>query len=201
MNSSSSELQKNENKFDSYEKRIELVNKYNYEFVSDYGFYDPLICGSIDGTDNKSHDRAIDRALTNDYKPNFKAKLTDPEKTLFVGRINYKTSEEKLNEIFSKYGKIKSLRLIRDLVTGFSKGYAFVEYKHRSDAKYAYKKSYSLMVDNRELIVEFEYERKLHGWKPRRLGGGLGGYKQSGQLRFGGRYKPFGKIFKSIHKK
>jgi len=29
------------------------------------------------------------------------------------------------------------------------------------------------------------------GWKPRRLGGGLGGKKESGQLRFGGRDRPF----------
>lgn len=30
----------------------------------------------------------------------------------------------------------------------------------------------------------------------RRLGGGLSGYKESGQLRFGGRYKKFGKAYK-----
>jgi U11/U12 small nuclear ribonucleoprotein SNRNP35 len=29
------------------------------------------------------------------------------------------------------------------------------------------------------------------GFKPRRLGGGLGGFKESGQLRFGCRFKPF----------
>ncbi|KAF1789687.1 hypothetical protein GQ600_13274 [Phytophthora cactorum] len=31
----------------------------------------------------------------------------------------------------------------------------------------------------------------MKGWKPRRLGGGLGGKKESGQLRFGGRDRPF----------
>lgn len=33
----------------------------------------------------------------------------------------------------------------------------------------------------------------LKGWKPRRLGGGFGGKKESGQLRFGGRDRPFKK--------
>eukprot|EP00850_Spirogloea_muscicola_P025228 SM002498S08229 [mRNA] locus=s2498:147:906:- [translate_table: standard] len=31
----------------------------------------------------------------------------------------------------------------------------------------------------------------MPGWMPRRLGGGLGGRKESGQLRFGGRDRPF----------
>lgn len=39
----------------------------------------------------------------------------------------------------------------------------------------------------------FECERKLPGWIPRRLGGGLGGKKESGQLRFGGVERPFRK--------
>lgn len=48
-------------------------------------------------------------------------------------------------------------------------------------------------IDNSEIIVEREAERVLQGWKPRRLGGGFGGNKQSGQLRFGCRDRPFRK--------
>ncbi len=84
---------------------------------------------------------------------------------------------------------------MRDIVTGLPKGYAFVEYKHQSDAKYAYEKCHRLIVDDRELIVDLEYERNLEGWIPRRFGGGFGGFKESGQLRFGGRHKPFSKIY------
>jgi len=177
------------------EKRINLVLERNYEFSRDYGFYDPIMCGSLDGTDEKPHDHGIIRALNSKYKPNLNVK-GDPEKTLFIGRINFKTSEEVLEKVFSKYGPIKSLRLVRDIVTGFSKGYAFIEYKHRSDAKYAHANAFRLKLDERELLVEYEQERTLKGWRPRRLGGGFGGYKESGQMKFGGRFKPFGKIFK-----
>ncbi|KAL5971189.1 U11/U12 small nuclear ribonucleoprotein 35 kDa protein [Taenia solium] len=38
----------------------------------------------------------------------------------------------------------------------------------------------------------------LPGWKPRRLGGGLGGMKESGQLRFGGIARPFRRPFRSF---
>lgn len=48
-------------------------------------------------------------------------------------------------------------------------------------------------IDGSEIIVEREAERLLPGWKPRRLGGGLGGRKESGQLRFGCRDRPFRK--------
>lgn len=48
-----------------------------------------------------------------------------------------------------------------------------------------------MMVDGKPIFVDFECERLLKGWKPRRLGGGFGGMKESGQLRFGGRDRPF----------
>ncbi|CAF0710234.1 unnamed protein product [Brachionus calyciflorus] len=177
-------------------KRRNLVIEKNYEFIKDYGFYDPIICGSIDGSDEKPHDHGIIRSINSKYTPN-KLVKSDPDRTLFVSGLNYETEEDKLRNYFKKFGTIKSLRIVRDVVTGFSRGYAFVEFKHRSDASKAHHESYKIVIDDRELKVEYELERKLKGWKPRRLGGGLGGYKQSGQLRFGGRYKPFAKIFKT----
>lgn len=186
-------INQNQNEFN---KRRDLVLKHNCEFIKDYDFYDPIICGSIDGTDEKPHDNGIIRALNSRYVPNLAVK-SDRERTLFIGALNFSTNEDKLKKHFSKFGTLKSVRLVRDIVTGFSRGYAFVEFKHRSDVSRAHSDSYKLVLDDRELIVEYEFERKLPGWRPRRLGGGLGGFKQSGQLRFGGRYKPFAKIFKT----
>ena len=182
------------------EKRISLVLEHNYELARDYGFYDPIMCGSIDGTDERPHDRSILRALSSKYKTSRLAVKSDPERTLFIGRLHFKTTEEQLHKVFSKYGSVKSLRLVRDIITGFSKGYAFIEYKHRSDAKYALSHAHRLKLDDRELIVEYEQERTLCGWRPRRLGGGFGGFKESGQMKFGGRYKPFGAIFRAGHR-
>lgn len=64
-------------------------------------------------------------------------------------------------------------------------------------------------LDGSKLMVEFERERLMKDWIPRRLGGGeeeaasealsinfligVGGKKESGQLRFGGRDRPFKK--------
>lgn len=154
--------------------------------------YDPLKAGSIDGTDEEPHDRAIWRAMLARYTPN-KGVTGDPLLTLFVARLNLQTKEEKLREVFSRYGDIRRLRLVKDLVTGFSKGYAFVEYKEERALLKAYRDADGLVIDQHEIFVDYELERTLKGWIPRRLGGGLGGKKESGQLRFGGRDRPFRK--------
>ncbi|KAM9455896.1 U11/U12 small nuclear ribonucleoprotein 35 kDa protein [Clarias gariepinus] len=152
--------------------------------------YDPLKAGSIDSTDVEPHDRAIWRAMNANYKPN-KDVTGDPQLTLFVARLNKTTSEEDIRAVFSRFGDIRRLRLVRDAVTGFSKGYAFVEYKEERSLMRAWKDGNKMVVDQHELFVDFEQERTLQGWIPRRLGGGLGGKKESGQLRFGGRDRPF----------
>ncbi|XP_038619875.1 U11/U12 small nuclear ribonucleoprotein 35 kDa protein [Tachyglossus aculeatus] len=154
--------------------------------------YDPLKAGSIDGTDEEPHDRAIWRAMLARYIPN-KGVTGDPHLTLFVGRLNLQTTEEKLKETFSRYGDIRKLRLVRDIVTGFSKRYAFIEYKEERSLLKAYRDANGLVIDQHEIFVDYELERTLKGWIPRRLGGGFGGKKESGQLRFGGRDRPFRK--------
>lgn len=154
--------------------------------------YDPLKAGSIDGTDVEPHDRAIWRAMGARYRPN-KGVVGDPLLTLFVSRLNPQTTEDKLHQVFSKYGDIQRLRLARDIVTGFSKRYAFIEYKEERSVVRARRDANKLVVDQHEVFVDFEQERTLKGWVPRRLGGGQGGKKESGQLRFGGRDRPFRK--------
>lgn len=154
--------------------------------------YDPIKIGSIDGTDTVPHDRAIIRALNSKYHPNRHVKGR-PECTIFVSRLNLNTTKETIQEVFSKFGRIKRFRLVKDIVTGMPKGYAFVEYENESAAEAAYCHAYKMEVDGRVIFVDFECERLLKGWKPRRLGGGFGGRKESGQLRFGGRDRPFKK--------
>lgn len=156
--------------------------------------YNPLKAGSIDGTDEEPHDRAVSRAIAAKYRPN-KGVIGDPHLTLFVSRLNPQTSEEKLKEAFLRFGDIRRLRLVRDIVTGFSKCYGFIEYKDERSLLKAHRDSNKLVVDQNEIFVDFELERSLKGWVPRRFGGGLGGKKESGQLRFGGRDRPFRKPF------
>lgn len=158
--------------------------------------YHPIQAGSIDGTDILPHDNAVYRALLCSsaglYDPLRDPKVFgDPYCTLFVGRLSHLTTEDSLRRAMSKYGRIKNLRLVRHIVTGSSRGYAFVEYETEKEMRHAYKDAHHSMIDDCEIIVDYNRQQLMPGWIPRRLGGGLGGKKESGQLRFGGRERPF----------
>ena len=148
--------------------------------------------GSIDGTDTTPHDKGLVRALNARYEAHKDPQIQgDPYATLFVARLHYDTVEKTLYEFFSAYGPIKHLRLVRDKTTSKSKGYAFVEFEHERDFERAYRHAHRRVIDGATILVDFERCRIMKAWKPRRLGGGLGGKKESGQLRFGGRDRPF----------
>lgn len=57
----------------------------------------------------------------------------DAFKTLFVGRINYDTSESKLRREFEHYGPIRMINMVHCKKTGKPRGYAFIEYEHERD--------------------------------------------------------------------
>ncbi|CAG0892648.1 unnamed protein product [Cyprideis torosa] len=105
---------------------------------------------------------------------------TDPFKTLFVGRINYDTSESKLRREFEVYGPIRKITLVTNVKTGKPRGYAFIEFEHERDMHAAYKHADGRKIDGRRVLVDVERGRTVKGWLPRRLGGGLGGTRRGG---------------------
>ncbi|CAF0938434.1 unnamed protein product [Rotaria sp. Silwood1] len=122
----------------------------------------------------------LEENLTSWDPNNNEASTTDPYKTLFVARLNYDTSETKLRREFEVYGKIKSIHLIHDTQTGKPRGYAFIEYEKESDMHAAYKRADGRKIDGRRVVVDVERGRTVKGWRPRRLGGGLGSTRRGG---------------------
>lgn len=124
------------------------------------------------------------------WDPTTNLTATDPFKTLFVARINYDTSESKLRREFENYGPVKKICLINDRNTGKPRGYGFIEYEHERDMHTAYKHADGKKIDGRRVLVDVERGRTVKGWRPRRLGGGLGGTRKGGpdeNTRFSGR--------------
>ncbi|KAM0883447.1 hypothetical protein ACQ4PT_031636 [Festuca glaucescens] len=116
------------------------------------------------------------------YDPQNDPNVTgDPYKTLFVARLNYETSEQKVKRDFEAYGPIKRVRLVTDKVTNKPRGYAFVEFAHTRDMKSAYKQADGRKVDNKRVLVDVERGRTVPNWRPRRLGGGLGSSRIGGE--------------------
>ena len=55
-------------------------------------------------------------------------------KKLYVGSLPFSTTQEALEELFSQYGPIESVAIIKDRETGRSKGFGFVEFQTKEDA-------------------------------------------------------------------
>lgn len=102
-------------------------------------------------------------------------------KKLFVGGLNFKTSEEGLKGVFESVGVVEEVKIIIDRETGRSKGFGFVTYADPNDAQEAVKKFDGQEVDGRRVKVSEAIENNSRG--PRSGGGGGGG---GGPRRGGG---------------
>lgn len=56
---------------------------------------------------------------------------------LYVGNLDYATTEADLSALFEGVGEVVSVNLITDRMTGRSRGFAFVEMAQASDAQQA----------------------------------------------------------------
>ena len=65
------------------------------------------------------------------------------------------SSDEDLNLIFSRFGKILSCEVIRDKRTGDSLQYAFIEFEHQKDCEQAYFKMQGVLIDDHRIHVDF----------------------------------------------
>ncbi|MDI3496098.1 MAG: hypothetical protein PWQ35_119 [Patescibacteria group bacterium] len=74
-------------------------------------------------------------------------------KKLFVGGLNFKTTEEALNEAFSKAGKVLSAIIIKDRMTQRSKGFGFVEMEDDAEADKAIEMYNNQELDGRRVVV------------------------------------------------
>eukprot|EP00049_Salpingoeca_infusionum_P018923 m.359325 g.359325 ORF g.359325 m.359325 type:complete len:307 (+) comp18532_c0_seq1:211-1131(+) len=118
---------------------------------------------------------------------------SDAYKTLFVGRLAFDATEDDVRAVLDKYGPITSVCLVCDKVTGKSRGYAFVEFEHERDMRAAYTHADGMKIKERRIVVDIERGRTIDTWKPRKLGGGLGGTRLGGKLQnvtSSGRYDP-----------
>ena len=46
---------------------------------------------------------------------------------IYVGNLSYRMNDKELEEVFSKFGEVKSAKVIMDRETGKSKGFGFIE--------------------------------------------------------------------------
>ena len=72
---------------------------------------------------------------------------------IFVGNLDLKVSEEDLNKAFSTYGKVSSVKVIKDMFTQESKGFGFVEMNDNADAKKAIEELNTSKLFDKNIVV------------------------------------------------
>jgi len=106
-------------------------------------------------------------------------------KKLFVGNLSFQTTDADLNNLFGQVGKVESVSIITDRMTGRSKGFGFVEMS-AEDADAAIQKLNGSEFGGRNLTVNEArppVKRDFGGG-----GGGGGGRGRDRGDRGGGRY-------------
>ncbi|MBL7931606.1 MAG: RNA-binding protein [Bacteroidia bacterium] len=53
---------------------------------------------------------------------------------IFISNISFKVREQALSDLFSQFGEVTSVRIIKDKETRRSKGYGFVEMANNNEA-------------------------------------------------------------------
>jgi RNA recognition motif-containing protein len=101
------------------------------------------------------------------------------EKKLYVGGINYQTTDASLNEAFSQAGTVVSASIMIDKMTGRSRGFGFVEMATEDEAQAAITMWNGKELDGRTLTVN---EARPREDRPQRAGGG-GGFNRGGYNR------------------
>lgn len=74
-------------------------------------------------------------------------------KKLFVGNIDWGTTEEGLRELFSQYGEIEEAIIIKDKFSNRSKGFGFVTFAKEEDADKAIAELNEYELNGRKIAV------------------------------------------------
>src|SRR5512132_3973041 len=105
---------------------------------------------------------------------------------LYVGNLPYSATEDQLTELFSRAGKVDTVRVMRDMATGRARGFAFVEMSSDEDAQKAISEFHEQQMDGRALVVNEARPKPEGGFGGGggggrgRGGGGGGGYDRGG---------------------
>ena len=110
---------------------------------------------------------------------------------IYVGNLSSNVTKDEVSSEFALYGKVDSVAIASDRLSGHSKGYAFVEMSSNSEAKAAIRGLNGKTLEYRDLVINEARPREdrvgSSNSNRRRVGYGSGGNYSGGKQR---RYLP-----------
>jgi len=103
---------------------------------------------------------------------------------IYAGNLSYEVTEEDLKQAFEAFGKVESVKIIKDKYTDRSKGFGFVEMPNDENAQSAIDGLNDTELKGRTLMVNKARPRTERRDNRGGYGGGRGGGRQGGGRRF-----------------
>jgi RNA recognition motif-containing protein len=107
-------------------------------------------------------------------------------KNVFVGNMNFQTSEAELRGLFEPFGQVTRVHIAMDRETGRARGFAFVEMPNDEEAAKAMSGLDGKEVGGRVLKVNEARPRGAGGGSGGPRGGGSGGFDRDRDRNRGG---------------
>jgi RNA recognition motif-containing protein len=105
---------------------------------------------------------------------------------IYVGNLAARTTEEELREAFATFGNVDTAKIIKDNITGKSRGFGFVEMPDQDEAQAAITGMNGKELGGSALTVNEAKPRENRGGRSFGGGGRPGGGRSSGGGGFGG---------------
>jgi len=106
---------------------------------------------------------------------------------IFVGNLNYQTTQDDLFSVFSQYGVVERVNIVTDRDTGQPRGFAFVEMAEQKDAANAIAQLNGAELHGRAINVNEARPKPTGGSAHAGGRGGGGGRGRGGGGGYGNR--------------
>ena len=73
---------------------------------------------------------------------------------IYIGNLSYNTTEDTLKALFVDFGKVESIKVIKDRFTGRPKGFGFIEMPSNAEADQAIKALNGNRIDGNNIKVK-----------------------------------------------
>ncbi len=103
---------------------------------------------------------------------------------IYVGNLSWSMTDGDLEGLFTPYGTVTSAKILKDKMSGRSKGFGFVEMADDEAAKTAIANLNETEIQGRKIIVN-ESQPRPEGSGFKKSGGGYGGGNRGGGGRGG----------------
>lgn len=87
---------------------------------------------------------------------------------MYIGNLAYNVTEDDLKNLFSEYGTVESINIIKDMFSERSKGFGFVEMPNNSEAHQAILALNGKELKGRYIKVNQAQNRRKRSSKKRR---------------------------------